>query len=91
MTVPTPEIEKRDLAREYRRLLRGAEHSKSPEDRKRIRKAWELAVEAHKDMRRRSGEAYIFHPVAVARICSEEMGLDTTSIVCALLHAASRS
>ena len=86
MTVPTPEIEKRDLAREYRRLLRGAEHSKSPEDRKRIRKAWELAVEAHKDMRRRSGEAYIFHPVAVARICSEEMGLDTTSIVCALLH-----
>ena len=86
MTVPTPEIEKRDLAREYRRLLRGAEHSKSPEDRKRIRRAWELAVEAHKDMRRRSGEAYIFHPVAVARICSEEMGLDTTSIVCALLH-----
>ncbi len=86
MSATTPDIEKRDLAREYRRLLRGAEHSKSAKDRKRIRKAWELAVEAHKDMRRRSGEAYIFHPVAVARICSEEMGLDTTSIVCALLH-----
>ena len=86
MTIPTPEIEKRDLAREYRRLLRGAEHSKDAADRKKIRKAWELAVEAHKDMRRRSGEAYIFHPIAVARICSEEMGLDTTSIVCALLH-----
>ena len=86
MNLPTPEIEKRDLAREYRRLLRGADHSKSPEDRKRIRKAWELAVEAHKDMRRRSGEAYVFHPIAVARICSEEMGLDTTSIICALLH-----
>ena len=86
MTVPNPEIEKRDLAREYRRLLRAAEQSKGKEDRKRIRKAWELAVEAHKDMRRRSGEAYIFHPVAVARICAEEMGLDTTSIVCALLH-----
>ena len=82
MNLPDPEIEKRDLAREYRRLLRGAEHSKSPEDRKRIRKAWELAVEAHKDMRRRSGEAYIFTP-SPARICSEEMGLDTTSIVCA--------
>ena len=86
MTIPDPEIEKRDLAREYRRLLRGAQLSKGKEDRKRIRKAWELAVEAHKDMRRRSGEAYIFHPIAVARICAEEMGLDTTSIVCALLH-----
>ena len=86
MTLPNPEIEKRDLAREYRRLLRAAEQSKGKADRKRIRKAWELAVEAHKDMRRRSGEAYIFHPVAVARICAEEMGLDTTSIVCALLH-----
>ena len=86
MTLPNPEIEKRDLAREYRRLLRAAEQSKGKADRKRIRKAWELAVEAHKDMRRRSGEAYIFHPIAVARICAEEMGLDTTSIVCALLH-----
>jgi len=86
MTLPNPEIEKRDLAREYRRLLRAAEQSKGKSDRKRIRKAWELSVEAHKDMRRRSGEAYIFHPVAVARICAEEMGLDTTSIVCALLH-----
>ena len=86
MTIPNYEIEKRDLAREYRRLLRAAEQSKGKEDRKRIRKAWELAVEAHKDMRRRSGEAYIFHPVAVARICAEEIGLDTTSIVCALLH-----
>ena len=86
MTVPDPEIEKRNLAREYRRLLRGAEHSKSPEDRKRIRKAWELAVEAHKDMRRKSGEPYIYHPISVARVVAEEMGLDTTSIVCALLH-----
>ena len=86
MHLPDPEIEKRDLAREYRRLLRAADQSKGKEDRKRIRKAWELAVEAHKDMRRRSGEAYIFHPIAVARICAEEIGLDTTSIVCALLH-----
>ena len=86
MSLPDPEIEKRDLAREYRRLLRAADQSKGKEDRKRIRKAWELAVEAHKDMRRRSGEAYIFHPIAVARICAEEIGLDTTSIVCALLH-----
>ena len=86
MTFSSPDIEKRELAREYRRLLRAADQSKGKEDRKRIRKAWELAVEAHKDMRRRSGEAYIFHPIAVARICAEEIGLDTTSIVCALLH-----
>ena len=59
MTLPNPEIEKRDLAREYRRLLRAAEHSKGKEDRKRIRKAWELAVEAHKDMRRASGGVHL--------------------------------
>ena len=86
MSIPRSEIEKRDLAREYRRLLRAADQSKEKADRKSIRMAWELAVEAHTDMRRRSGEAYIFHPIAVARICAEEMGLDTTSIVCALLH-----
>ena len=51
MTFSSPDIEKRELAREYRRLLRAAEQSKGKEDRKRIRKAWELAVEAHKDMR----------------------------------------
>lgn len=80
------EEEKREILRRYRGLLRAAERSKSSSDRKRIRKAFDLALEAHKHMRRKSGEPYIYHPIAVARICAEELGLDTTSIVCALLH-----
>jgi guanosine-3',5'-bis(diphosphate) 3'-pyrophosphohydrolase len=51
-----------------------------------IRKAFNIAVEAHKDQRRKSGEPYIYHPIAVARICAEEIGLGTTSVVAALLH-----
>lgn len=51
-----------------------------------IRKAFEVSVDAHKEMRRKSGEPYIYHPIAVAQICAEEIGLGTTSIVCALLH-----
>ncbi|MDG2247433.1 MAG: bifunctional (p)ppGpp synthetase/guanosine-3',5'-bis(diphosphate) 3'-pyrophosphohydrolase [Flavobacteriales bacterium] len=78
--------ENKEITRRYRGLLRSAERSKSTQDRRRIRKAFDIALEAHKDMRRKSGEPYIYHPIAVARICSEEIGLDTTSIVCALLH-----
>lgn len=60
--------------------------SQSEDDIKLIRKAFELANEAHRGMRRKSGELYIFHPVAVARIAAVEIGLGTTSIVAALLH-----
>lgn len=80
------EEEKKEILRRYRGLLRAAERSKSSADRRRIRKAFDVALEAHKDMRRKSGEPYIYHPIAVARICAEELNLDTTSIVCALLH-----
>jgi len=55
-------------------------------DKKEIRKAFDMALESHKDMRRKSGEPYIYHPIAVAQIAAEEIGLGTTSIVCALLH-----
>lgn len=80
------EEENKEITRRYRGLLRAAQRSKSTQDRRRIRKAFEIALEAHKEMRRKSGEPYIYHPIAVARICAEEIGLDTTSIVCALLH-----
>jgi guanosine-3',5'-bis(diphosphate) 3'-pyrophosphohydrolase len=80
------EEEKREILRQYRGLLRVSHRSRSRTDRARIRKAFELAAEAHKDMRRKSGEPYIYHPLAVAKIAAEEIGLDTTSIVCALLH-----
>ncbi len=80
------EEEKREILRRYRGLLRVCHRSKSRSERAKIRKAFELAVEAHKDMRRKSGEPYIYHPLAVAKICAEELGLGTTAIVCALLH-----
>ena len=80
------EEEKKEILRRYRSLLRAAKNSKSREDRKAIRKAFDLALELHSDQRRKSGEPYIYHPISVARIVAGELGLDTTSIVCALLH-----
>ena len=80
------EKEKKEILRRYRGLLRAAKNSKSREDRKAIRKAFDLALELHSDQRRKSGEPYIYHPISVARIVAGELGLDTTSIVCALLH-----
>ena len=80
------EQEKVEILNRYRGLLRVSKGTREEGDGRIIRKAFELAVEAHKDMRRKSGEPYIYHPIAVARIAAEEVGLGTTSIVCALLH-----
>lgn len=79
------EKERKEILNAFRGLLRHVK-DRSKEDTRRIRKAFDVAVEAHKEMRRKSGEPYIYHPIAVARICAEEIGLGTTSIVCALLH-----
>jgi len=80
------EIEKKEILKQYRGLLRACKRTREKGDKELIRKAFDLALEAHSDMRRKSGEPYIYHPIAVARICAEEIGLGTTSIVCALLH-----
>jgi len=79
------EQERIEILHAFRGLLRTVKN-RSKEDNKLIRKAFDVAVDAHKDMRRKSGEPYIYHPIAVARICTEEMGLGPTAIVCALLH-----
>ncbi|OEY72359.1 RelA/SpoT family protein [Salegentibacter salarius] len=86
MTEAAIEKENKQIARQYKELLRISYRSLSDEDKKQIRKAFDTAVEAHKDQRRKSGEAYIFHPIAVAKIVASEIGLDATSIVAALLH-----
>jgi len=78
--------EKLEIARRYRSLLRASRRSNAPKERALIRKAFDVAVEAHKNDRRKTGEPYIYHPIAVAKIVAEEIGLDTTSIVSALLH-----
>lgn len=79
------EQERKEILNAFKGLLRAAK-DRSREDTRMIRKAFDVAVEAHKDMRRKSGEPYIYHPIAVARICAEEMGLGATTITCALLH-----
>ncbi len=78
--------EKKEIINRYRRLLRKAKPILEPGDAKLIKRAFTIALEAHKDMRRKSGEPYIFHPLAVAEICVEEIGLGTTSVIAALLH-----
>ncbi|HLP18918.1 MAG TPA: RelA/SpoT family protein [Chitinophagales bacterium] len=77
---------KKMILKEYRSLLRSLRKSITLQEKKMIRVAFELAMESHKDMRRKSGEPYVMHPIAVAKIVSEEMGLDATSVICALLH-----
>ncbi len=80
------EEEKKEILRRYRGLLRAAKNSRTRKERKAIRKAFDLALELHSEQRRKSGEPYIYHPISVARVVAGELGLDTTSIVCALLH-----
>src|SRR5690606_30005981 len=80
------EAEKKEILKRYRALLRACKPTLQKGDKRMIRQAFDMALESHKDMRRKSGEPYIYHPIAVAQIAAEEIGLGTTSIVCALLH-----
>jgi guanosine-3',5'-bis(diphosphate) 3'-pyrophosphohydrolase len=79
------ELERIEILNAFKGLLR-AMKDRSREETKMVRKAFDIALEAHKDMRRKSGEPYIYHPIAVARICAEEMGLEPIAVACALLH-----
>ena len=78
--------EKEAILRKYRSLLRSCKPFITRADKKSIRLAFDMALDAHSEQRRKSGEPYIYHPIAVAQIVAGEMGLGTTSIVCALLH-----
>ncbi len=78
--------EKSSILREYRQLLKTISYEITEEDTEEIRKAFEVALEAHRGVRRKSGELYIFHPLAVAKIAKVEIGADSVGIVCALLH-----
>ena len=78
--------EDREILNKYRNLLRACSDKTDKEDKKIIRRAFNFAVDAHNKIRRKSGEPYIYHPIAVAHIVAKEIGLGATSIVCALLH-----
>ena len=86
MTELEIEAENKAIAQEYKELLRISYQTLTVEDKKIIRKAFDVAVDAHKDQRRKSGEAYIFHPIAVAKIVARDIGLGATSIAAALMH-----
>ena len=86
MTEIDIEQENKAIAKQYKELLKISYRILSREDKKLIRSAFDVAVDAHKNQRRKSGEAYIFHPIAVAKIVASEIGLDATSIAAALLH-----
>jgi len=79
-------IENNLIAKEYKELLRISYQSLSSDDRKLIRLAFNTSVDAHKNQRRKSGEPYVFHPIAVAKIVASKIGLDATCIASALLH-----
>ena len=86
MTQAALEQENKLIAQEYKELLRISYQTLTDDDKKLIRSAFEVAVDAHKEQRRKSGEAYVFHPIAVAKIVASEIGLDAVSIASALLH-----
>lgn len=80
------EQEKKEIVRKYRALSRALRPKIKKGDKELLRTAFEMAANAHKTMRRKSGEPYIFHPIAVAMICVDEIGLGVRSTICALLH-----
>jgi GTP diphosphokinase / guanosine-3',5'-bis(diphosphate) 3'-diphosphatase len=86
MTQEVLDKENKEIAKQYKELLKISYRTLNAEDKKLIRKAFDIAVDAHKEQRRKSGEAYIFHPIAVAKIVAFEIGLDAASIAAALLH-----
>src|SRR4249919_2129670 len=82
----TDEQERKLILREYKGLLRCLKPKLKPGDKDLLRTAFEMSVDAHKTMRRKSGEPYILHPLAVAKICVEEIGLGVRSTICSLMH-----
>lgn len=80
------EQERKEILKEYRNLLRSLREGITTSEKKQLRLAFEMAMEAHKDMRRKSGEPFIIHPLKVAQIVTREMGLNATAAMCALLH-----
>jgi GTP pyrophosphokinase len=80
------EEENKEIASRYKDLLKGTYQKLSKEDKVLIRKAFEIALEAHSEQRRKTGEPYIYHPIAVAKLVAYKIGLNATSIAAALLH-----
>ena len=83
--IVSAEIENKEIAKQYKELLQISYQTLTEKDKKLIRSAFDTAVHAHRNQRRKSGEPYIYHPISVAKIVAQEIGLDATSIAAALL------
>ncbi len=86
MEVVSEKSTNRRIAREYKKLLKISYQDLNDKDIELIRDALDVAIDAHKEQYRKSGEPYIFHPLAVAKIAAEKIGLDSIGIASALLH-----
>ena len=84
--IVSEEIENKEIAKQYKNLLQISYQTLSNNDKRLIRSAFDTAVDAHRNQRRKSGEPYVLHPISVAKIVAQEIGLDATSIAAALLH-----
>ena len=84
--IASDEIENKEIAKQYKELLQISYQTLSDKDKKLIRSAFDTAVHAHRNQRRKTGEPYVFHPINVAKIVAHQIGLDATSIASALLH-----
>src|SRR4030095_17121627 len=80
------ELERKEIVKQYRHLLASLKPQLQRGDRKLIRLAFEIAYDAHRHMRRKSGEPYILHPLAVSQIVASDIGLGSIGVICALLH-----
>ena len=86
MYIIDEELERREILRRYKNLIRLISKTASREEKRQVRRAFTVAQKAHGGVRRKTGEPYIYHPMEVARIAGEDLGLGPTAIVCALLH-----
>lgn len=86
MFTVNPDLEKREIIRRYRNILRALPPDTGTEDKRTIRKAFNIAADAHKNTRRKNGDPYLYHPLEVAKIAAEEIGLGVIAVICALLH-----
>jgi len=84
--IPNPALERKTILKKYKELALMLPPRATMQQRKLFHKAFSLAVDAHKDMRRKSGEPYIYHPIAVVQIVAKEINLGVTSMIAALLH-----
>jgi len=84
--IPNPALERKTILKKYKELCKMLPLKATKQQHKLFHKAFSLAVDVHKDMRRKSGEPYIYHPIAVAEIVAQEINLGVTSMIAALLH-----